>query len=31
MVALGVIVLDVFAQEIAQVPFAEDHKVLEAF
>ena len=31
MVALGVIVLDEFAQEIAEVPFAEDHEVLEAF
>src|SRR5450755_3521891 len=30
-VALGVIVLDEFAQEIAEVPLAEDHKVFEAF
>jgi hypothetical protein len=27
MIALGVVVLDVFAQEIAEVPFTEDHKV----
>jgi hypothetical protein len=31
MITLGVIVLDVFAQEIAKVPFAEDHKVIETF
>jgi hypothetical protein len=31
MVALGVIVFDEFAQEIAEVPFAEDHEVREAF
>jgi len=31
MTTLGVVVLDVFAQEIAEVTFAEDHKVLEAF
>ncbi len=30
MVALGVIELDEFAHEIAEVPFAEDHKVVEA-
>ena len=30
MITLGVVVLDVFAQEIAKVPHPEDHKVVEA-
>ena len=31
MVSLGVIVVDELAEEMAQVPFPEDHKVFEAF